>query len=499
MKKILIYTLFIFSLFFIINIVNAEEFTEGDYLSGEYIKKVYNGKSHYLTMQYIKDSKGEVVYCLEPYTKFYEDKTYTEYEKDLSKYEGLTDNQKRRISLIIYYGYGYNNHTSNKWYAVTQYLIWQEIGEGDIYFTDTLNGDKITKYEDEQKELLALVKEHDKEPDFIKEYEIDYNNNLNIKDLDSNYEIVSSSYKYTVNKSSTTFKNIKEDGTIEVRKASNYYDNNVTIYDSDDSQDLIKAGNIENEIYTINIKVLKGNIKINIYDDDSIYTVESEFKPCYDILKDSKKVDSVCATEELTYLTVDLEYGEYEIKQTSTGSGYKEDTSTYKVTIDSNNNTPEVSVYNYLIKNKIEIQKYACKNSVCAYEEGAIFDIYDINNNLVNSITTNKTGYGSLEVGYGSYTVKQSSGKTDYSYVDNYVERIVDEEEKHYQELFNNYIEEEDTGEVLGVAKIVEDIEDTELPPNTKVDKKSIYKILKKLMAVFKTIFIVIFAIIRNY
>ena len=44
-----------------------------------------------------------------------------------------------RISLLAYYGYGYEGHSDQKWYAITQVMIWRTTNpESDIYFTDTL-------------------------------------------------------------------------------------------------------------------------------------------------------------------------------------------------------------------------------------------------------------------------------------------------------------------------------------------------------------------------
>ena len=122
--KSIVLGLFVF--FTISNIVKAETFYEGEYSSGEYINKVIDGKTYYMTMQFIKDSNGNIVYCLEPFVKFVDGKIYEEYS-NLDEYNSLSKEQKRKISLIIYYGYGYGNRTSNKWYVITQYLVWKEV------------------------------------------------------------------------------------------------------------------------------------------------------------------------------------------------------------------------------------------------------------------------------------------------------------------------------------------------------------------------------------
>ena len=444
MKRIKYLLLFIIC-FLCIKVVYAETFVEGKYLSGEYISKRKDGAIHYLTLQYLKDSNGDIVYCLEPYTKFVSGKSYTSYEGDLNGYNDLSENQKRKISLIVYYGYGYSGRTQSKWYAVTQFLIWDTVvnSDGSIYFTDTLNGNKISKYVSEINEVLKDVNNHDVKPSFVKNYESDYGKDLVIGNI-GDYEVVKSSYNYQLT-NGLVLKNVLNNGSISVSKASNYYKNKVAIFDSTQSQDLIRPGNVNNIVYDIRINVKKGNITLDIKKDDSVYTVESDFNnTCYDVLKDNTIVDSVCTkNQELVYKTIDLAYGEYEIKQKSNGLGYRKDESSYKVIINANNTNPVVNLYNLLIRNNIAIKKYACKEQVCNPESDAKFSIYDIKGNLINNIVTDKNGDAKIELGYGSYDIKQISGLFSYSIVDQYKEKITDEKTSHFKELFNYYKEKE--------------------------------------------------------
>lgn len=472
-----------FILFF--SVANAETFYEGDYINGEYINKVIDGKTYYMTMQYIEDNKGNIVYCLEPFTKFIDGKSYTEYSGDLVGYKNLSEEQKRKISLIIYYGYGYGNRTSSKWYVVTQYLVWKVVDNGaNIYFTDTLNGKKITKYSNEEKAIMTDVNNHDLMPSFIKDYSVDYEDSLLIEGLNKNYEIISSDYAYGYNNSGNIiFTNILSNGEIKVRKISNIYDNNVTIYDSSNSQDVIKPGNVVNELLSFSINVKKGDITIDIRDDDSIYTIESDFADtCYEISNDESLISTVCTGDEpLIYKTDDLAYGDYYIKQVSVGIGYLVDSKVYEISINEDNPNPEIILYNKLLRNDIEIVKYACKNEECIYEENAIFEVYDKNGNLVDNLITDNNGYSFITLGYGAYSIKQVEGIEGYTISDEYSEKIVDEETIHYKEIINNYIEE---GEVLG--------EYVEIP-NTKVDSEfSLLEFLGWIWAVFKDIFAIL-------
>ncbi len=464
--------------------VKAETFYEGDYISGEYINKVIDGKTYYLTMQYIKDSKGNIVYCLEPFVKFVDGKAYTEYNGDLTGYKDLSDEQKRRISLIIYYGYGYGDRTSSKWYVVTQYLVWKEVNSSaDIYFTSTLNGTKISKYSSEQEAILKDVNNHDVVPSFVKKYVLNYKEDYIIQGLNKNYEIVSSDFSYGYNSSNNlVISGALDSGVIEVRKISNYYDNKVAIYDSSNSQDVIKPGNVINDIMKINIIVNKGDITLDIRDDDSVYTVESDFSnTCYEISKDDVLIDSVCTSDHaLVYRTDSLEYGEYIIKQVSVGIGYIEDKEVYTVVVNDNNKNASLILYNKLLKNDIQLVKYACKDNVCGYEENAVFEVYDRDNNLVDSLITNSKGYSAITLGYGGYNVKQIKGIEGYTLSDTFTEKIVDESTVHYKELYNYYIVNEE--------EVKSEIKEVPVIPETGTDNFLVLT-LKSLIDFFRGIF----------
>ena len=452
-------------LFFMVGIVKAETFYEGEFITGEYINKVIDGKTYYMTMQYIKDSTNNIVYCLEPFVTFENGKVYKEYTGDILGYNNLTSEQKRKISLIIYYGYGYGDRLDSKWYVVTQYLVWKEVNpKANIYFTKTLNGTKINKYKSEQEVILNDVVNHDIIPSFVKDYDLLYNDSLIIEGLNKDYEIVKSDFTYGYNNSKNlVISEVVNSGIIKIRKKSNYYDRNVTIYDSNNSQDVIRPGNVINPIMDLNINVLKGNITLDIRDDNSVYTVESDFtNTCYEISKNNVVVDSVCTGKEpLIYQTGDLPYGEYTIEQTSYGIGYLPDTNLYTVIIDENNDTSLI-LYNKLLKNDIQIVKYACRDNVCVFEEKALFEVYDTNNKLVNTIITDGNGYAFVTLGYGRYDIKQISGLNEYTLSDDFSEKIVDESSVHYKELYNYYIEshEEVKGEYVEIVPV----------PDTKVD-----------------------------
>lgn len=482
MEKLFKRIFFAFIMFLLVNVVKAEQFKIGEYIDGEYIKMVSDTTSKYLTIQIIRDSNNNFVYCIEPYVLVDENETnYVIHESDLSSYSNLTEEQKRKISLIAYYGYGYKDRMTKKWYAITQMLIWRIVDpNSEFYFTDQPNGAKVDKYSGYMNSIFSDVYNHDMTPSFIKDYNVNYNGDLVIDKFNDIYDI-GTEYDYNYNNSKLTISNINKDGSVSFQRKNDLL-RNVTIYDSPNSQDLIRRGNVIEVKHTINIKVNSGNITLDIRKDkENVYSVESDFtNTCYEIISNSSVLDKVCTSNDnLVYKTSELPFGEYIVKQVSVGKGYEVDLTEYKIVIDGTNDT-NVVLNNKLIKNKIELVKYYCIKDNCLYEENAVFNVYDISNSLVGSITTDINGYGFLEVGYGKYTIVQQGGLENYTFVDEYSEEVVNSTDRYYKELYNYYIEEVVGGFGTTIPDNLEENEnnDNMLPPVTGTKLAELLKIL---------------------
>ena len=179
------------------------------------------------------------------------------------------------IKRIAYYGYGYKEHQDLKWYAITQYLIWQETVEnGEIYFTDKLNGKKISIFQNEINELYNLVNESKKKPSFInKKHIMIENKNLVLTDTNN----VINQYNINnqkINNNELQISNLNE-GNHNITLSKQYNNNSqpIIFYQSPNSQTLMKTGNLDTETINLEIQVIKTNIKI--------YKIDSENKNIY--------------------------------------------------------------------------------------------------------------------------------------------------------------------------------------------------------------------------
>lgn len=114
----------------------------------------------------------------------------------------LTIAEKNRLSLISYYGYQQNPTNDN--YAITQFMIWQELG-------DQLISTNLPNYEARKNEVLAKVNRHNVKPTFNGQtIELNVGDSISLTDdagVLSNYQnLLENSANLSVEKSGNTLK-----------------------------------------------------------------------------------------------------------------------------------------------------------------------------------------------------------------------------------------------------------------------------------------------------
>lgn len=122
-------------------------------------------------MYKITDNSGNFFYSVEPNKPIFTSKNYTKNEIPFD----LKVMQK--ISKIIYYGYGYKNHTTEEYYIATQYMIFKELGVSSVSIVDS-NNQICDIVANEIKEIEKSMEEKSYEPkEYITTEESFYINN----------------------------------------------------------------------------------------------------------------------------------------------------------------------------------------------------------------------------------------------------------------------------------------------------------------------------------
>ena len=436
MKKILFVLVL---LFFCTPMVSAgEKFKLGGKLSDIYVSIKDAGKKYEGNMYIYQRIDGQYVYCIDPFTLINTKTVYDEYTKNNSIFN-LSDEKLNKMNLISYYGYKYKDHTDIKWYAVTQFLIWKTIGVKEINFTNS-SFKKVNTYDSEINEIENLVNNHYKLPSFYNshlEYTVNSSYELNdSNNILSNYEIKSTNIdaKIVGNKLNI---NTKDKGNYEItfiRKSP--INTNYILYASTGDQSLLFPGKINDIEFKITVEVDSGDVIVNKFDSENQNREFATLKGAvYGIYQNNELITTIETNEDGIAYFNDLEYGKYYIKEISPSEGYELDTNTYEFEINREKKDIVINSYENVIKGNIILNKYYGDNNNYKKENGAIFEIYDVFNNLIGRYET-IDGVIDIELEYGKYYVIQIKGKSDYTYVDKF-EINVDRKKKYVFDLYD--------------------------------------------------------------
>ena len=336
-----------------IQTVHAEQYTgqaiwPSEHISNIYIKKDRNdGYSKWQQARFIRRSEdNKFVYCLQPYADIdnnlpYYDVIRSDYERVL----GFSEAQWERISLLAYYGYQYNdngyNHNDQKWYAITQVMIWRTTNpDSNIYFTDTLNGNYTSKFDGEMAELESLVSNHYKTPNLESGIVLPIGQTKELNDSNgvlSNYTITGTenvTASINGNTLSVTANSIGE-GKVTFEKRATKYEIPPIVYFSDHSQNVFRVGNYDPVRTKFTLKVIGGRVtpaKVDV--ETKTNTPQGEAKlggAVYGIYKvDGTRVGSVTTNDDGRNTSDYLpELGRFYLLEEKPSEGYLLDSNNY--------------------------------------------------------------------------------------------------------------------------------------------------------------------------
>lgn len=455
MKKILVFliTFLGINIFSLVSVNASTYFYEGNYIDGIYLTKEKGGTKYFQKARFFNESNSNnFAYCVEPFAGFYENEGYI---GSLTA-NNLTSEQMDRIKKIAYFGYQYGSHYDYKWYAITQFMIWQVSDPtGDYYFTDTLNGNRITRFEGEIAEINNLINQYNVLPSITNQtFNIVEDEQITLTDTNNvlyNYKSVDTDILIEDNK--LKISNLKEGThTIHLYRKDVQTARIPFFYNSNNSQNMFVLGDLDQIDIHLTINVTKTKLELTKIDSDTKTTTPSGDAvlsgAIYELLdKDMNKLHELIIDEEMKASIDNLKYGTYYLKEIEAGTGYLLDDKIHEFIISKENPIIELSLENKVIEKEVEIHKNYGEENNYKDEEGISFDIIDSNNNLYDTITTNKDGIASITLPYGKYLFNQRNTTYGYTSVDDFYLDIKDQE-KEKIELYdykikvpNTYIE----------------------------------------------------------
>lgn len=208
---------------------------------------------------------GKIVYCIEPGTPIYTNEFYGVGDLSLS---GIEQKTIDLISLIGYFGYDYPGHQTDKYFLATQELIWESVGNNEIYFTTGINGTgNIVNVDYEKNKIMSLVNSYYVKPSFDGNLVSGvYSDKIVLEDTNnvlSNYTVISSNNSAYIDGNKLII-SLDSLGSDEITLVRNKYDQLSSVFYGDsESQDFmfLRANDVFSSVY---IDVFSPRNKINI-------------------------------------------------------------------------------------------------------------------------------------------------------------------------------------------------------------------------------------------
>ena len=438
MKKILFFlTTIIIVLICSTNVNASTTFYEGEYINNIYMNKQKAGSStiYYQKARFFRQTgTNRFAYCIDPFV-FFQDGSI--YEETITP-SNLTSSQKEQISLIAYFGYGYKNHTDTKWYAITQFMIWQAADPtGNFYFTDGLNGPRITAYTNEMNEINNLINNYKKQTSLNnKTYTLLEGESLSVTDTNnvlSNYK--SSNPNFIISGNKLTSSSLTEGVyQIDLIREENYHNAPLLFYQSANSQALMQTGNLSNKQEHLQVEVIKTEIEITKIDKDTQSITPSGegvlIGAEYGLYNEQDElIQTIVINEDSTGKVENIPFGKYYLKETKAPTGYQLSNEKHEIEITKENSKLKLTLENEIIKKKIIIYKTYDENERIP-EANISFTIYDNKNNKVATITTDENGKAEITLPYGEYKIVQENTTEGYHKVEDILLTVEDTEEE---------------------------------------------------------------------
>lgn len=412
-----------------------------------------NGWMDYNSWMIKSTADNKIYYCIDPATPLEgssvgSHKVYTN-ETDIINNSALTTAKLKKVRLLAYYGYGYKDdyydHTSKKWYGVTQVMIWR-VMRPDLTWTfkKTRNGTASnSNFASEVAEMNKLVESFDTNPSFNnKTYKLLTGSSITVEDTNKvlyQYRQDGTNSKVSINQNANklTISSNAEPGTHNIGFKFKSYTNDVFgAFVSSEWQDIIKVGAPSDKSAHINIEVYGGKINLQKVDgttEKAKAQGEATFKGAvYEIFDENGSSKGKITTDENGKGNISLDYGTYTLKEVTAPKGYNLSDKEYTVTLTKDNYNANVEVFDKVITGKVKLTKTkGGSGEKFSIEEGATFDVIDKDGNVVEKLKTNKKGMSIVTLPYGKYTLHQTSGAEGYIFVDDIVMELY--EDKIYE------------------------------------------------------------------
>lgn len=344
----------------------------------------------------------------------------------------LTKAKYEKVRLLAYYGYGYKNgtidHTSKKWYGITQVMIWR-VMRPDLTWTfkASRNGTPNNNlFKEEVAEMNKLIANHGKTSSFKdKKVKLLIGESITLTDTNNvlqNFSRVNNPKNVTVKENGNKLTiTANKNGTEAINyNFRNGIANQVALLTSPTYQDVIIRGKpIDLPYFGIQVEVTGRTVnlqKIDATTNKNKAQGEATLKGAiYEIYDSDNNPVGQITTDENGQGKIILDYGKYSIKEIKAPKGYNLSDEVYEFEITKENINVNIEAKDQVITGKLLLTKTkGGAGESFTKEKNATFNILDSKDNVVETITTNKNGLAIALLPYGTYTIQQITGEENY-------------------------------------------------------------------------------------
>ncbi|HHA4378887.1 TPA: SpaA isopeptide-forming pilin-related protein [Enterococcus faecium] len=330
----------------------------------------------------------------------------------------LTIAEKDRLSLIAYYGY--QQQPTNENYGLTQFMVWQELG-------DQLISTNFPNYEARKNEVLAKVNQHNAKPTFNGQtVELNVGDSITLTDnagVLGNYQhLVENSANLAVEKKGNNLKltaqaSSKENGKLEYAIASHENIGQSFVYNKAGQQKVATFKLANGGTFSLNVKVnINGNVRAKKIDQETGAALPNA-KLKFEYNGQSKEI--MTGNDGLAQLN-DIKAGtNVKITEVTAPNGYVNKGEIKEVIIKPNQ-TLEVVLNNKEQLGQVNLAKVGREFGSSMFNQyyrldGAIYGVYTKDGAKVGTMTTDTAGKAQLgNLKLGSYYAVEEKAPEGY-------------------------------------------------------------------------------------
>jgi len=359
------------------------------------------------------------------------------------EYTQLTQNQRRYVQYLAYFGYGYHDDLSYERYAATQFAIWNYIDGYSFSFkayddsmpetsaatgkkNHRLNYDQFIKAYNEIRQLAKTYYDM-KKPSF-------HNTMIKLKGVGENYaveltdtqDVLSQYESYSgsglqIKKSGNTLK-IWTDTLFDGTKTYQYVLGDLKrekamgkpiIYTSGNSQKLLRAGFGDFDLTSIKVSMSIGSLVLAKKDSYGEFVPQTTFQLSYHADM-SEPLGTYTTGNDGTVTIKDLSAQKVYIKEMEVPEHLVLDSTIHEVTV-KEGETITYTQTNQWKQGYIRIVKKDAESGKTIKKAGTVFDVYNDKHQKIETIETDHQGVAqSSLLDYGIYYVREIKAPLDY-------------------------------------------------------------------------------------